>query len=164
MGKPKYPVIDGFKICTRCVENLPIDKFRFAKKTNYYHSWCKPCESESAKINRYKDQAVYEEKKRLRNLRNKERRLDPEIRPKLLEYAMSHYNKSRNRAKFLGYSRKAVVELTDSYIIGVLCNKTKISKDLIPQEMIELQRQKLKLQRIVKQTKNGKENTVSCNQ
>lgn len=158
-----YPVIDNHKICTKCLENLSIDKFRTRKETKY-HSQCKPCESKIAKIKRYEDQARYEEKKRLRNLRNKERRLDPEIRPKLLEYAMSHYNKSRDRAKFLGYSRKAVVELTDSYIINIIRGKNNVPRELISQEMIELQRQKTKLQRIIKQSKNGKENTSSCNQ
>ncbi len=67
--------------------------------------------------------------------------------------------KNKNRVRYLERARqtnkKAVVSLSDGYIKNQLHQRCNIRTEDIPQELIELQRMKIKLYRLIKEKTNG---------
>lgn len=50
--QPHHRVIDGHKVCTHCLENLPV--VEFGKKLNRYTEMCKACRGIELRANTYK--------------------------------------------------------------------------------------------------------------
>jgi hypothetical protein len=130
------------KCCNQCKEELSIkDNFRIRKGKSripenppyqFYAAICKNCEKENKKYisKNWRDRILQ----------------TPEGKEHLRKSHREYCNKT-------GYLKKRVAAITDSYVKGIIVRDYNIQRKDIPQELIDLQRESIRVKRELKQLK-----------
>ena len=93
MRKEKYPIIEGYKICNRCLQRLPIENF-YKKKNGTYEPYCYDCK----KANRASYYKNNKEKENVQSIiRNK--KWIAEHKEQYNEYMMQYARRRNNYNK-----------------------------------------------------------------
>lgn len=158
------------KQCTGCNENKPIIEYRFRPDRGYYYSKCKKCMNivHMAYYHKRMETDVEFRKRAVKNASkmHKQRML------KDLNYKLTYNKKGVERLKRwekenpdkiapnnLKKSRRARKELLPHYVAQQITrNCPELSNKEIPQELIELKRNQLKLYRDVKREESKRSN------
>jgi hypothetical protein len=150
-----YPVINGVKKCYKCLNDYPIDQYNF--KSGYMRHMCRECDIGTFEERVAKSRARYAREKERRSIRVAERRRDPQHRQKFLDWANKFNKKNHESGKWAEWYREQSRLLTDTYLSSVINQRSSkkgniyIPKEDIPQEVFELLRTKIKLQRELRQ-------------
>jgi hypothetical protein len=152
-----YPVIDGIKKCYKCLKDLSIDQFGF--KNRYLRHCCKECEFGTTEERRAKYEARYAKEKEIRSIRTKQRRRDPEHRAKFIEWHKKSNKQNHESGKWAEWFREHSRLITDTYLLSVINQRANkhggyIPKEDIPQDVFDIMRAKIKLQRELRQLKS----------
>jgi RNase P subunit RPR2 len=150
-----YPVIDGVKKCYKCLKDFSIDQFTY--KSKYLRHCCKECDLGTTEERRVKYEARYAKEKEIRSTRIKERRRDPEHMEKFRAWNKASNKKTHESGKWAEWYRKQSELLTDTYLLSVMNQRSSKKKNVyipkadVSQEVFELLRTKIKLQRELRQ-------------
>lgn len=129
-----YPIVNGYKICTRCMINLPINSFNYNNVRKLYIPSCKEC-TKNIWIQ------YYEKSKEKINTNRALKRatLEGKEKQKTRDSKRNKYMKEWHKLK-----RN---DLSDSYIVSILIKNTGLKRSDISSEIIELKRTQLQLYR-----------------
>jgi hypothetical protein len=150
-----YPVINGVKKCYKCLNDYSIDQYNF--KSGYMRHMCRACDIGTFEQRRAKYEARYAKEKEIRSTRIKERRRDPEHMEKFRAWNKASNKKTHESGKWAEWYREQSRLLTDTYLSSVINQRSSkkgniyIPKADVSQEVFELLRTKIKLQRELRQ-------------
>lgn len=133
-----------------------------------------------SKISRNRHAKTYWKKNKEEiNFKRREQRKDPKIKKQLSIYSKENYNKNRTKLlkqKKIKYQQTKefiygtpgsfekdikkrmynILFLSDSYVIGLICQKNSLEKEDIPEKFIEFYRTRLILKRTLEEKKDDK--------
>jgi len=129
------------KTCKKCKKTYPKTEQYYRKNGNSWRSGCKKC------INKNLPKKTEEQKKKENAKNNKI--WAKKNRLKRNEYAKEFRKKNPNKYIEINreYSTKKREELSDEYLLRLICRRTGFSKDAITEEVIEQKRLIIKLKR-----------------
>lgn len=169
------------KQCTGCKQTLSLTTFRFIVAKDRYYSKCRPCANKVSNDNRQKRLKIDPEYKKYcysHSVQSRKRRLDsdPEYKAKVYsknteetikwikKYPEKHAINIKNYHQTPKYKEKVAKffkiereKISDTYIKSIFAQE-KIKFSEVPQELIELKRNQLKLYRDVKREESKRSN------
>lgn len=140
------------KTCTKCGGTKALTDFSKRSKgtADGLRSQCKACDADDRLALRLRDPVAFNEKAREKYARNRERCIATSMRSH-----QKHRGRIRERCRARGYSRlhakKGREELSDKYVVGLLAERSGMSRSSIPSELIEAKREHLRLSRLLKE-------------
>jgi hypothetical protein len=119
------------KKCRFCGNEYPKTDIYFRKNGNSFRSKCKKC------LNKNLPKKTDDEKKQIKKISYKLWQEKNRIKrnEKQKEYRIKNIEKYKDRS--LKYNRKISQNLTDDYILSLLCKRSRIQKEVITKETIE---------------------------
>ncbi len=147
------------KTCTKCKVSKVREEFnaKRASKDGLY-PWCKQCVSQDRKDNRERENACWArwaksnpDRIKAHVEKNKEKRALSSKKWKRENKAKVNDNskkwRANNKEKRKGIEKKSRENMSDSLIISMIVKYTKIAREDVPPELIDLKRVQLKITR-----------------
>lgn len=145
---------DVYKFCSKCKETKSISEFHIVlSKKDGHRSHCKICTNKAKTEWGRKNKDKKSEHDYRTRQRDPKKTKDKDMRGRL-RYKEKHPDYEKLKSK------KMIEELSDVYILKVICRNYNLKRKNIPKEYIESKRMQIKVKRLLKIKKD--ENTKTC--
>jgi len=111
MVKVKYPVVNGYKKCTKCLIDKPVTSFSKTKKTKEgLFSDCKECNNLTYRLRYNNDESFREKEREKSRLKQNKKRENIEVRLKDISRLRERYNDLKDKPEYIEYRKKRTKE------------------------------------------------------